>query len=238
MDGSTLESRNSSSLTLGERVVSAFTFLSSRSFLGSSVSQITFLNWCLPLLEVSLKLHRATFYGTLRATFPSSHTHAHMAQVVTPVQSSVPLELKDCLSCSSRHTCADDKLQASSNNWIFLFHVVSAQNICLASFVFFLSVELRGFSRPLFSSKVDLNSVNLNRFAEFPDHRYPRPFFFSSHLSPVFSVVWSVGHVFSGPSSFLKHNNLLLHDDYDHHHHPHAGILAVFLALASAKLFG
>ena len=191
-----MESRNSSSLTPGERVVSAFTFFELPKLPGSSVSQITFLNWCLPLLEVSLKLHRATFYGTLRATFPSHHTHVHMAQVVTPVQSSVPLELKDCLSCSSRHTCADDKLQASSDNSIFLFHAVGAHNICLASFVFFLSAERRGFSRPLFSSKVDLNSVNLNRFVEFPDHRYPRPFFSSSHLSSVFSVVWSVVHVF------------------------------------------
>ena len=106
-----------------------------------------------------------------------------MAQVVTPVQSSVPLELKDCVSCFSRLTCANDKLQASSNNWIFWFQAVGAQNICLASFMFSLSAELSGFSRPLFSPTVDLNSVELNRFVEFPDHRYPRPFFQQSFVS-------------------------------------------------------
>ena len=139
----------------------------------------------------------------LRATFPSHHTHAHMAQVVTSVQSSVPLELKDCLSCSSRHICANDKLQASSNNWIFLFHAVGAHNIFLASFVFFLSAELRGFSRPLFSSKVDLNSVNLNRFVEFPDHRYPRPFFFQqSFVSCFLSGMVCCPRFFQVPAHF------------------------------------
>ena len=96
---------------------------------GSSVSQITFLNWCLPLLEVSLKLHRATFHGTLHATFQNPYTHAHMAQIVTPVQSS-PLEVKDCLSCSSRHTYATNSKHLPtirSSCSTPLAHITSAQ---------------------------------------------------------------------------------------------------------------